>query len=218
MPWEKLLAIEKKQPYFQNILAFLASERAQGKTIHPKPNEYFNAFKQTSLKDLKVVILGQDPYHGEGQAHGLSFSVPKGVKAPPSLKNIFKELLADEQIREIPNNACLMPWAKQGVLLLNTSLSVEANKPQSHSHIGWTAFTDIVIQEISAYSPHVVFLLWGSHAQKKQSLIDNKKHTVLTTSHPSPLSAHRGFLGCKHFSQANAALEKHQQQPINWQL
>ena len=218
MNWSKLLAAEKSQPYFQNILAYLAAEQAQGKTIYPKQSEYFNAFKFTKLADLKVIILGQDPYHGPGQAHGLSFSVPPGIKAPPSLKNIFKELLADGEISAIPESACLIPWAQQGVLLLNTALSVEANKPQSHSQIGWSEFTDIVIQAISEHCPHVVFLLWGSHAQKKQALIESTKHTILCTTHPSPLSAHRGFLGCRHFSKTNNALMQHGQTPIDWQL
>ena len=218
MQWSDLLAAEKQQPYFQKIMQFLADERAKGTTIYPKQSEYFNAFKFTSFENLKVVILGQDPYHGPGQAHGLSFSVPKGVKAPPSLKNIFKELLADKQITQIPEHACLTSWAKQGVLLLNTALSVEAHKAQSHSQMGWSAFTDIVIQQVNQHKQHVVFLLWGSHAQKKQSFIDTTKHTVLCTTHPSPLSAHRGFLGCRHFSKTNAALNKNQQTAIDWQI
>ena len=217
MPWEDILANEKTQPYFQNILAFLYSERAQGKTIYPENKDCFNAFKYTKLEDLKVVILGQDPYHGPNQAHGLSFSVPEGVPAPPSLKNIFKELLDDQQITNIPTSACLVPWAKQGVMLLNTSLSVEANKPQSHANIGWQAFTDIVIQAISQHCKHVVFLLWGSHARKKSAFIA-PRHTILEAPHPSPLSAHRGFLGCKHFSKTNIALKNHDQDEIIWQL
>lgn len=216
--WQDLLAQEKIQPYFQNILAFLASEKAQGKVIYPKTSEYFNAFKLTPLENLKVVILGQDPYHGPGQAHGLSFSVPKGIKAPPSLQNIFKELISDQQIKQTPEHACLESWAKQGVLLLNTALSVEAGKPQSHSHIGWQAFTDIVIQAISTNCKNIIFLLWGSQAQKKQNLIDSEQHIIFTTTPPSPLSAHRGFLGCKHFSKTNAELRKLNLKPINWNL
>lgn len=218
MQWQDILSNEKKQPYFQNILAFLASEKAQGKTIYPSPELYFNAFKLTPLSKLKVVILGQDPYHGPNQAHGLSFSVPKGIKIPPSLQNIFKELIADQQLTETPTNGCLENWARQGVLLLNTSLSVEAGKPQSHSQIGWQAFTDIVIQEISKNCKNIVFLLWGSHAQKKQTMIDQTKHLVLTATHPSPLSAHRGFLGCKHFSLTNKYLSKLGTNTINWNL
>lgn len=218
MLWSDLLALEKQQIYFKKIMQFLAQERKKGKIIYPKPHEYFAAFKYTSLENLKVVILGQDPYHGPGQAHGLSFSVPAGISAPPSLKNIFKELLADQQIKTLPQNYCLIPWAKQGILLLNTALSVEANKAQSHSNIGWEAFTDIVIQQISLHTKHVVFLLWGSHAQKKQRFINSEKHTILCTTHPSPLSAHRGFLGCRHFSKTNQALKKHQQKTINWQI
>lgn len=217
MEWSTLLAQEKQQKYFVDILAKVKAEIAQGKNVYPRPNEYFNAFKYTSFEQLKVVIIGQDPYHGPGQAHGLSFSVPEGITPPPSLKNIFKELQQEQLINKIPDTGCLIPWAKQGVLLLNTVLTVEANAAQSHGHIGWQAFTDIVIQEISAHKEHLVFLLWGKHAQQKQKFID-KRHTILTTSHPSPLSAHRGFLGCGHFAKANAALAKNQQTIINWQL
>lgn len=218
MNWKDLLKIEKQQPYFQNILAFITSEQSAGKTIYPKNNELFMAFKLTPLEQVKVIILGQDPYHGPGQAHGLSFSVPEGIAQPPSLRNIFVELLEDKQITHKPKSGCLATWAKQGVLLLNSTLSVEANKPQSHAHIGWQSFTDIVIQEISKNKNHLVFMLWGNNAKQKSKLIDANKHCILESVHPSPLSAHRGFIGCKHFSKTNDYLIKHKKKPINWQI
>jgi len=215
--WKTLLAPEKEKKYFRDMLAFLKNERARGKIIYPAQDNIFNAVKTTAFSDIKVVIIGQDPYHNPGQAHGLSFSVPKGIAKPPSLINIFKELKSDCDI-DIPHHGCLEKWAKQGVLLLNAVLTVEENKPQSHANIGWQQLTDTMIQKINQHPERVVFLLWGSHAQKKAVLIDTQKHFILTAPHPSPLSAHRGFLGCQHFSKANALLIKAARKPIDWQL
>lgn len=215
--WPSLLASEKEKKYFLDILQFLKSERAQGKIIYPEHTDIFQALQITAFSDIKVVIIGQDPYHNPGQAHGLSFSVPIGIAKPPSLLNIFKELKTDCGI-EIPNHGCLTSWAKQGVLLLNSFLTVEKNKPQSHANIGWEQFTNAIIQKINQHPEPIVYLLWGSYAQKKASLIDTQKHVIFTAPHPSPLSAHRGFLGCKHFSKANAFLKKIGRIPIDWQL
>lgn len=215
--WADVLGDEKSQPYFQAIMQFLAHERQSGKVIYPKPENLFNAFKETPYPALKVVLLGQDPYHGPGQAHGLSFSVQPGTALPPSLKNIFKELNSDLNIA-IPTHGCLKKWANQGVLLLNTSLSVEQGQPQSHSKIGWTTFTDSVICKLNAYPKPLVFLLWGSHAQQKRVLLDENKHLILTAAHPSPFSAHKGFLGCRHFSKTNAFLQSKGEAPIDWAL
>ncbi|PIZ03413.1 MAG: uracil-DNA glycosylase [Gammaproteobacteria bacterium CG_4_10_14_0_8_um_filter_38_16] len=215
--WEKLLAPEKQKKYFLDILHFLKQERAQKKIIYPKACDTFNAIESTPFSDLKVVIIGQDPYHNPGQAHGLSFSVPKGIAKPPSLINIFKALKSDCGI-EIPNHGCLEKWATQGVLLLNSVLTVEQNKPASHAHIGWQQFTDIIIQKTNEHPEQIVYLLWGAYAQKKQILINTQKHIVLTAPHPSPLSAHRGFLSCKHFSKTNEFLKKAGRIPIDWQL
>lgn len=215
--WADILGEEKTQPYFNSILHFLNEEKSAGKIIYPPKNELFNAFKETAYEDVKVVILGQDPYHGPGQAHGLSFSVQPGVKPPPSLKNIFQELHADLNL-PVPNHGCLQQWAKQGVLLLNTSLSVEQNKPQSHAKIGWTIFTDNVIRKLNHHEQPLVFLLWGAHAKSKKVLITEKKHLVLTAAHPSPFSVHQGFFGCRHFSKANTFLEAHGRKPIDWKL
>lgn len=215
--WADILGDEKTKTYFKSILQFLQKEKNLGKTIYPPSDEIFNAFKETPYDQLKVVILGQDPYHGAGQAHGLSFSVQPGVRPPPSLKNIFQELKTDLNL-SIPNHGCLKQWAKQGVLLLNTSLSVEEGKPQSHAKIGWTIFTDNVIQKLNDYPKPLVFLLWGAHAQSKIPLIHSKQHAILTAAHPSPFSAHRGFLGCHHFSKANAFLESNGREVIDWAL
>lgn len=215
--WADVLGDEKTQPYFKSILQFLEQEKAAGKTIYPAQNELFNAFKETPYEQVKVVILGQDPYHGPGQAHGLSFSVKLGVKPPPSLKNIFQELKNDLNL-PIPNHGCLQKWANQGVLLLNTSLSVEQNQPQSHSKIGWTTFTDNVIKKLNHHARPLVFLLWGAHAKNKSVLIHDKKHLVLTAAHPSPFSVHQGFFGCRHFSKANAFLVAQGREPIDWSL
>ncbi|OGT42202.1 MAG: uracil-DNA glycosylase [Gammaproteobacteria bacterium RIFCSPHIGHO2_12_FULL_40_19] len=217
LDWKTLLVPEKEKKYFRDILDFLKTERAQGKSIYPAQSDIFNAILRTPFSAIKVVIIGQDPYHNPSQAHGLSFSVPCGIKPPPSLLNIFKELKSDCGI-DMPNHGCLESWAAQGVLLLNTVLTVEENKPQSHANIGWQQFTDEIIRHINHHPDTIVYLLWGSHAQKKQDLIDTKKHFVFTAPHPSPLSAHRGFLGCKHFSKTNALLIKTGRTPIDWQL
>lgn len=216
LTWRDALAQEKTLPYFQETLAFVAKERAAGMTIYPPAKDVFNAFRFTELNAVKVVILGQDPYHGPNQAHGLSFSVKPGVPAPPSLVNIYKELANDIPGFVIPSHGCLQSWAQQGVMLLNTVLTVEAGKAHSHASLGWETFTDKVIKVLNAQREGIVFLLWGSHAQKKGTIIDPKRHHVLKAPHPSPLSAHRGFLGCRHFSKANALLEQQGQQPIDW--
>lgn len=216
--WRDLLGDEKQQPYFQHILSHVKQRREQGVVVYPPQEDVFNAFKLTPLDQLKVVILGQDPYHGEGQAHGLCFSVRPGVKTPPSLVNMYKELAQDIEGFQIPAHGFLQPWAEQGVLLLNTVLTVEQGQAHSHAKIGWETFTDKVIQVISDHCEQVIFLLWGSHAQRKGSVIDIRKHQILSAPHPSPLSAHRGFLGCGHFSKTNQILQQNGKQPINWQV
>jgi len=215
--WQTLLAGEKQQPYFKAILQFLRTEQAAGKKIYPKSADIFNAFKYTPFDQVRVVILGQDPYHGPGQAHGLCFSVQPGVAPPPSLKNIFQELHNDVGA-PIPTHGCLEKWAKQGVLLLNTVLSVEAGKPQSHANIGWEIFTDKVIRLLNDQKEGLIFLLWGSPAQRKGQIIDPARHHVLKTVHPSPLSAHRGFMGCKHFSRTNQLLREMGKPEVDWRL
>ncbi|MDV5141021.1 uracil-DNA glycosylase [Chimaeribacter arupi] len=216
LTWHDVIGQEKEQPYFQETLAFVAAERAAGKTVYPPQKEVFNAFRFTELNDVRVVILGQDPYHGPNQAHGLAFSVRPGVAVPPSLVNIYKELESDIPGFQRPPHGCLQSWAEQGVMLLNTVLTVERGQAHSHARLGWERFTDSVIAAINEHREGVVFLLWGSHAQKKGSFIDTQRHHVLKAPHPSPLSAHRGFLGCRHFSQANALLEKQGLPPIDW--
>ncbi|PWC11332.1 uracil-DNA glycosylase [Brenneria corticis] len=216
LTWHDVLAQEKLQPYFINTLQFVGKERAAGKIIYPPQKDVFNAFRFTELHQVKVVILGQDPYHGPNQAHGLSFSVRPGVPAPPSLVNIYKELANDIPDFEIPRHGFLQSWAEQGVMLLNTVLTVEAGQAHSHANLGWETFTDRVIAALNENREGIVFLLWGSHAQKKGSIIDRQRHHVLKAPHPSPLSAHRGFLGCKHFSQANRLLEQQGLAPIDW--
>ncbi len=215
--WTDVLGDEKVKPYFKSILQFLSEEKAEGKTIYPPQDELFTAFKETPYDQVKVVILGQDPYHGPGQAHGLSFSVKPGVKPPPSLKNIFQELQSDLNV-PIPNHGFLKKWANQGVLLLNTSLSVEAAKPQSHAKIGWTTFTDKVMEQLNNHPQSLVFLLWGAHAKNKGVGINREKHLVLTAAHPSPFSVHQGFWGCKHFSKANAFLIAKGREHVDWDL
>lgn len=217
LTWADVLGDEKSQPYFKSILQFLANEKASGKVIYPPQSDLFSAFKETAYEDVKVVILGQDPYHGPNQAHGLSFSVMPGVKPPPSLKNIFLELKNDLDV-PIPSHGCLKQWANQGVLLLNTSLSVEEAKPQSHAKIGWATFTDKVMEKLNEHPEPLVFLLWGSHAKNKGALINQQKHLVLTAAHPSPLSVYQGFSGCKHFSKANDFLISKGRKPIDWGL
>lgn len=216
LTWHDVLAEEKEKPYFVETLAMVANERAAGKVIYPPQKDVFNAFRLTELGEVKVVILGQDPYHGPHQAHGLSFSVLPGVAVPPSLVNIYKELVTDIPGFERPAHGFLESWARQGVMLLNTVLTVEAGKAHSHARFGWETFTDNVIAAINEHREGVVFLLWGSHAQKKGSIIDPKRHHVLKAPHPSPLSAHRGFFGCGHFSKTNQLLEEQGEQPIDW--
>lgn len=214
--WNAVLKEELDQPYFKALEAFVADERIE-KIIYPPENQVFNAFECIDFSKVKVVILGQDPYHGAFQANGLAFSVHQGVKFPPSLKNIFKELEADLGIKNI-HNGDLSSWAKQGVLLLNATLTVEASKAGSHQKRGWETFTDKVIEHVATAREHVVFVLWGSYAQKKGKMIDKNKHFVIETAHPSPLSVYRGFYGSKPFSKINAYLVSHNQKPIDWQI
>lgn len=215
--WKDVLAEEKQQPYFKAILDFLNHEYSQGKVIYPAKEDIFNALKLTEFKDVKVVIMGQDPYHGPNQAHGLCFSVRDGVRTPPSLINIYKEI-HDDLGFDIPKHGNLTPWAQQGVLLLNSTLTVQAHNAGSHAKIGWQKFTDRIIECLNDHPEPIVYLLWGSYAQSKCELIDHTKHYVLTAPHPSPLSAHRGFFGCRHFSKANELLQSLGREPINWDL
>ena len=214
--WDGILADEWQKPYYLELRRFLKSEYST-QTVYPNMNDIFNALRLTSFKDTKVVIIGQDPYHGFGQAHGLCFSVKKGVVPPPSLKNIYKELKNDIGF-EIPNHGELTSWAKQGVLLLNNVLTVREGLPNSHKGRGWEIFTDRVIGELNKKETPVVFLLWGANAQKKAEIITNPKHYKLMTVHPSPLSASRGFFGCRHFSKTNEILQKNRINPINWEI
>jgi uracil-DNA glycosylase len=214
--WKQVLADEFQEPYFAAIKTFLVQERQAGKTIYPPGPLIFNAFEQTPFDKVKVVILGQDPYHNPGEAMGLSFSVPRGKRIPPSLVNIFKEIHDDLGL-PIPGHGDLTSWARQGVLLLNAILTVEAKKPASHQKIGWQKFTDTVIRRLSEQKKGVVFMLWGRFAQGKEALIDTARHFVLKAAHPSPLAGD-AFRGCKHFSQANALLEKTGETPIHWSL
>ena len=215
--WLRVLGDEFAQPYMAEIKAFLRSEKQAGKIIYPVAANWFNALNSTPFDKVKVVILGQDPYHGPGQAHGLCFSVVRGVPPPPSLVNIFKELHKDVGM-PIPDHGCLQSWAEQGVLLLNSVLTVEQARAGSHQGRGWERFTDACIAHLNRERDGIVFLLWGSYAQKKGQLIDRSRHCVLEAPHPSPLSAHRGFLGCRHFSQANAYLQARGEAPIEWAL
>ena len=215
--WKEQLKDTFKKPYFKQITEHLKTEKAQGKTIYPPGSLIFNAFEKTPFDNVKAVILGQDPYHGPGQAMGLSFSVPKGVAPPPSLINIFKELQDDTGV-PIPKHGDLTKWATEGVLLLNASLTVRAGEPMSHSKIGWHLFTNEVITTISREKESVVFLLWGKFAQDKIVLIDIKKHHILKAAHPSPLAANNGFFGCRHFSKTNQYLMKKGLDPIDWAL
>jgi uracil-DNA glycosylase len=215
--WLEPLSSEFAAPYMAELKRFLQSEREAGKRIFPKGANWFRALDLTPLDQVRVIILGQDPYHGEGQAHGLCFSVPNGVQPPPSLVNIFKELQSDLGIGR-PGHGFLEHWAKQGVLLLNSVLTVQMGQAASHRERGWERFTDAVIRLVNARTDPVVFMLWGSYAQKKAAFVDQGRHLVLKAPHPSPLSAHSGFFGCRHFSQANAFLESHGQRPIDWAL
>jgi uracil-DNA glycosylase len=213
--WRPVLADEFEKPYFQKLTAWVRGEYATT-TVYPLGSQIFHAFDACPFEEVKVVILGQDPYHGKNQAHGLAFSVNEGVRTPPSLQNIFKELQEDIPGTPAPANGNLDRWASQGVLLLNATLTVRAATPGSHQKKGWEEFTDAVIRKVSEGRPHVVFILWGAYAQKKEELIDARKHLILKAAHPSPYSADRGFFGSKPFSQTNAWLEKHGEQPITW--
>lgn len=215
--WQAVLGAEFEQPYMHSLKAFLQQEKAAGKTIFPPAPLIFNAFHHTPFDKVRVVIIGQDPYHGPGQAHGLSFSVPAGVAPPPSLMNIFKEIEADLGVR-MSGSGDLTPWADQGVLLLNATLTVQMANAGSHQNRGWEQFTDAAIVALNTQRTGLVFVLWGSYAQKKGAMIDPNKHLVLKSVHPSPLSAHRGFFGNHQFSKINAYLAAQGQAPINWQL
>ena len=215
--WKAPLLPEFNEPYMAALKSFLASEKAAGKIIYPKASEWFRALDLTPLDRVRVVILGQDPYHGPGQAHGLCFSVPPGVRPPPSLINIFKELESDLGLPR-PRHGFLESWASQGVFLLNSVLTVEAAQAASHAKKGWERFTDAVIRLVNDRPEPVVFMLWGAYAQKKAAFVDPSRHLILRAAHPSPLSAHNGFLGCKHFSAANAFLQNKGLAPIDWSL
>lgn len=216
--WKNILKNEFKKEYFLSLTQFIKAEKAAGKKIFPAGKNIFKAFEKTPFQNVKVVLLGQDPYHGEGQAHGLSFSVPDGTRLPPSLQNIFKELKNDLGISVPSGKSDLSKWAEQGVLLLNSSLTVRQAEAGSHAIYGWSEFTDTVIYELSKNSENIVFILWGKFARQKQHLIDETKHLVLNAAHPSPLSAHAGFFGCKHFSKTNEYLIKNNKTPIDWLL
>jgi len=215
--WQKVLKSEFDLPYMQALENFLSLEEESGKVIYPEESNWFHALEATSLDNVKVVILGQDPYHQPNQAHGLCFSVLPGIKTPPSLVNIYKELATDLELAPA-NHGYLETWAEQGVLLLNAVLTVEDSNANAHQGKGWEQFTDKIINIVNQQCENVVFMLWGSYAQKKGAMIDNERHLVLKAPHPSPLSAYRGFFGCRHFSQANTYLLKHDRQPIDWQV
>lgn len=215
--WSKILSSEFEKEYMQKLFNFLEEEKSKGKVIYPAENEIFSTFQLTPFEQVKVVIIGQDPYHGHDQAHGISFSVKRGIKPPPSLINIFKEIETDLG-HPPPNHGHLVYWAKQGVLLLNAVLTVEKDKAASHHGKGWEIFTDKVIEVLNIQKEHLVFLLWGSHAQKKGLSIDRKRHLILEAPHPSPLSSYRGFFGCKHFSKTNDYLMEHGLSPIDWKI
>ena len=218
MNWEDVIGAEKQKPYFQTLIQRVEKARQSEKIVSPPREDVFNALKLTPFENVKVVILGQDPYHGPDQAHGLCFSVQHGMATPPSLKNIYKELARDIDGFSIPGHGDLTSWAQQGVLLLNTVLTVEQGNAHSHAKWGWETLTDQIIQAVSDHKQGVVFLLWGSHAQKKGKNIDKSKHYVLNAPHPSPLSAHRGFLGCGHFSKTNTLLREQSESGIIWQV
>ncbi|CAA0080744.1 uracil-DNA glycosylase [Zhongshania aliphaticivorans] len=215
--WQRALAEQFQERYFQNLLGFIQSRKAAGVNVYPPEKQWFSALENTPFDKVKVVILGQDPYHAAGQAHGLSFSVQPAMKIPPSLCNIYKELYTDLGMA-IPSHGYLLPWAEQGVLLLNNVLTVEDGAAGSHQGKGWELFTDAIIQQLDQRREALVFLLWGSHAQKKGASIDRQRHLVLEAPHPSPLSAYRGFFGCQHFSKTNAYLQAHHHYAIDWQL
>jgi uracil-DNA glycosylase len=218
--WARVLQKECKKPYLLHLKAFLEKESLAGRSVFPPEQEIFKALQLTPFEEVKVVIVGQDPYHGIGQAHGLSFSVPKGVGIPPSLENIYKEMKSDLGIDQ-PNHGCLQSWAKQGVLLLNATLTVRKGEPLSHHKKGWELFTDAIIEALAMHKKHIVFLLWGKNAQEKCHRflpLLKENHLVLMSPHPSPFSARTGFFGCRHFSKTNEYLQKHSLPPINWQI
>lgn len=214
--FEEIIKRESEKEYYISLKSFLDKEYNE-KTIYPEKSNIFSALKETPYEKVKVVILGQDPYHGEGEAHGLSFSVNPGIKIPPSLKNIYKELNS-EYGYDIPNNGYLLNWAKQGVLLLNAVLTVEKDKPASHRGKGWEIFTDVIIKELNNRNDPIVFMLWGNFARSKKELINNKKHLILESTHPSPFSARNGFFGCNHFKLANEFLRKNNMEEIDWKI
>ncbi|QUM86486.1 MULTISPECIES: uracil-DNA glycosylase [unclassified Moritella] len=216
--WSEFLLHEQQQAYYLELQNFISTERAAGKTIYPKEADIFQAFSLTPLSDVKVVILGQDPYHGPEQAHGLCFSVLPGIKIPPSLRNMYKELTTDLDDFNTPDHGYLVEWAQQGILMLNTVLTVEQAKAHSHAKSGWETFTDHVVELLNQQDEEIIFVLWGNHAKKKGRHIDRSRHYVLEGVHPSPLSASRGFFGCQHFSSINARLLARHQQSINWQV
>ncbi|MEL0641421.1 uracil-DNA glycosylase [Pseudoalteromonas aliena] len=217
--WSGFLQSELQQPYMLKTLDYVTKRREEGVAVYPPEQQVFNAFDATELNNIRVVILGQDPYHGEGQAHGLCFSVlPEVKKLPPSLKNMYKELATDIAGFTIPEHGYLQSWAEQGVFLLNTVLTVEQGQAHSHKHLGWELFTDNVIAHINEHCEGVVFILWGAHAQKKGKSINSARHHILKGPHPSPLSAHRGFFGRQHFSKTNELLQSQGNEPINWQV
>jgi len=218
LQWNNFISEQQKQPYFKKIQKEVAAQRAKGIEIYPCDRDIFNAFSFTDLSDVKIVILGQDPYHGPNQANGFAFSINQNEKIPPSLKNIYKELESSLDGFKAPQHGDLSSWAKQGVLLLNTVLTVQRGKAHSHAKLGWETFTDAVISAINERNPHCVFLLWGAHAQAKGSSIDRNKHLVLEAVHPSPLSAYRGFFGCNHFVMANNWLRTNNIGSIDWQI
>jgi uracil-DNA glycosylase len=216
--WQSVLSEEFEKDYMKSLRAFLVQEKQNGNTVFPKNADIFNAFNHTPFDKVKVVIIGQDPYHGQGQAHGLAFSVQKGITVPPSLKNIYKELETDIEGFNKPDHGSLMQWADDGVLLLNATLTVRAHEAGSHQGKGWEIFTDRAIQLLSEERDNLVFLLWGKFAQNKSVLIDENKHTILKAAHPSPFSAYNGFFGCKHFSKSNEVLIEKGLQPVDWQI
>ena len=214
--WDEILETEFEKPYFKDLWEQVEAEYLKG-PVYPAKENIFNALRYTPYQDVRVLLLGQDPYHGPGQAHGLAFSVQPGVAFPPSLQNMFKELGQDLGL-SVPQSGCLTSWAKQGVLLLNTVLTVREGEPNSHKKLGWTTFTDAIISKLNERTEPVIFLLWGANAKEKLPLITNPRHFVLSSAHPSPLSASRGFFGCRHFSKTNEILKRLGREPINWQL
>ncbi len=216
--WKSRLINEFHQPYMQNLRKFLVQEIKAQKKIYPSPDLYFHALNLVPFEKVKVVILGQDPYHGPGQAHGLCFSVPQNFPCPPSLKNIFKELCSDLKLKALPSHGCLLSWTKEGVLLLNTTLTVQAGRAGSHQNQGWETFTDRIIELLNREQKFLVFCLWGRAARTKEAMICSQKHLVLKAAHPSPFSADKGFFGCSHFSKTNTYLKTKNKKPINWQI